>query len=41
METLDIMAHPDEAKEILARLRNIDNEETVTFEEFKKSLGVK
>ncbi len=36
METLDIMAHPKEAAEILKRLRNIDKEETVTLEEIKK-----
>ncbi len=41
METMDIMAHPEEAKEILERLHNIDHEETVTFKEFKKNLGTK
>lgn len=41
METLDIMSNPEEAKEILERLHNIDHEETVTFEEFKKSLRTK
>ena len=40
METLDIMAHPEEAAEILETMRNIDNEETVTLEEFKKNLGI-
>ena len=41
METLDIMAHPEEAADIIKALRNKDNEETVTLEEFKRSLGVK
>lgn len=39
-ETMDIMSDPEEAAEILERLRNKDKEETVTFEEFKKDLGL-
>lgn len=38
-ETMDIMSDPEEAAEILNRVRNKDKEETVTFEEFKKDLG--
>jgi len=40
METMDIMSDPEEAAEILKRLRNKDKEETVTFEELKKDLGL-
>ena len=40
METLDIMSDPKEATEILKRLHNKGKEETVTFEEFKKDLGL-
>ena len=39
-ETMDIMSHPEEAAEILKRLRNKDKEETVTFEALKKNLGL-
>mgnify|MGYP001598417482 CR=1 FL=1 len=40
METLDIMAHSEEAKEIIERLHNWRNEKTVTLEEFKKNLDL-
>ena len=40
METMDIMSDPEEAAEILDALRNKGKEETVTFEEFKKNLGL-
>lgn len=40
METMDIMSDPEEAADILKRLRNKDKEETVTLEEFKKNLGL-
>ncbi len=40
METMDIMSDPKEAADILERLRHKDKEETVTFEEFKKDLGL-
>ena len=39
-ETMDIMSHPEEAAEILERMRNKDKEETVTLEELKKELDV-
>lgn len=39
-ETMDILSHPEEAAEILKRLRNKDNEETVTLEEIKKKSRV-
>ncbi len=40
VETMDIMADPEEAAEILERLRNKDKEETVTLDELKKELDV-
>lgn len=40
METLDIMSNPEEAAEILKRMRDKDRKETVTLEEFKKNLGL-
>ena len=39
-ETMDIMSDPEEATAILDALRNKGKEETVTFEEFKKNLGL-
>lgn len=38
-ETMDIMSDPEEAAEILKRLRDKD-EETVTLEQLKKNLGL-
>lgn len=40
METLDIMSNPEEAADIIKALRNEDNEETMTLEEFQKSLAL-
>ncbi len=41
METLDIMSDPVEAADTLKRLRNIDKEKKIPFEQFKKKLRVK
>ena len=40
METMDILADPEEAAETLDALRHKDTEETVTLEELKHDLGL-
>ena len=40
METLDIMADPEEAAEILDALHHKDTEKTVTLDELKNDLGL-
>ena len=40
VETMDILSDPEEAAEILERLRNKDKEETVTLDELKKELDL-
>lgn len=38
LETMDILAHPQEAAEAMYRLKNKEKEKTVTLAELKKSL---
>ena len=41
METLDVMANPKEAADILKRLRNMHKEESVSLEDIKMELFMK